>query len=202
MKDVRTNKEIEDIQLPKLIEICQKYMDNKISQEELENWCNTKIYIKFYLPIAEKSLCIYNILLEQLYNDDVAVKISQLEMYKFWYILLQYTNISIQGYDKLLTFDNYDLCYSIIGDFIYSRVKLDYDRTNDMVVNALHIENLNMLIETINNLNNIDIEKLSQVDKNLYDFIDKHPEDIKNMIALMAINNPQGNELMKTLMKK
>lgn len=201
MKNIN-NEKIKEIKLPQLIQICEKYIEGEITQPELEDWCNTTIYLKFYLPIADKSLCIYNILLEQKYTEDVAVRISQLEMYKFWYILLQYTNIDIKGYDNLLTFTNYDLCYSIVGDFIYSRVKLDYDRTNAMVMSALNLENINMLIQTMDNLNNIDFKKMAKVDKQLFDFIEKHPDDLKNMIALMATNNPMGKDLISNLKNK
>lgn len=162
------------IQLEEVIDICQKFINGEISHQELQEWGNT-VQIRFYMPMAEKTLCLDKILDDMTYSNDKHLKIGQLEMNKFWYILLEYTNIDITEKEDLLTLDNYDLIYPVIGFWLKDLVCKDYDIVIDMLNQSINYSNVLDIISTAEEISeNNDYKKLIKIDKEILDiFKDK-----------------------------
>ena len=54
---------------------------------------------------------------------------GELETKKFWVIALAYTNISTSGYEDLMTYNSYDLIFAVMGNWLLSTIREDYNRT-------------------------------------------------------------------------
>ena len=174
------------IQLEEVIDVCNKFINGEMSQEELEAWGNT-IEIRLYMPLVEKSLCVKKILDECFYDEDKTTKNIQLEMNKFWYILLKYTNINVED-ESLLNVDNYDTIYSVIGYWLLNIVRHDYNVVIKMLEQATIYE---YILEISNDIDKVQpIENFVDMKKSVKDMkeILKNPEMIENLAIIFGKN--------------
>ena len=87
------------IQLEEVIDVCQKFINKEITQEELEEWGNTIVVQKF-LPMELKAKVVDFLINDCYYSENSVDKVVELECNKFWYVLLLYTNINIEGKEE------------------------------------------------------------------------------------------------------
>ena len=174
------------IQLEEVIDICEKFIRKEITQKELEEWGN-KIEIRLYMPISEKALCVNDILEQCYYSEDKLMRRIQFEMNKFWYILLRYTNINIDN-KSLLTGDNYDTIYSVIGYWLLNIVKFDYETVLKMLEEQTMYE---YILDISQDMDKIQpIASFDEMKKNIKDMkqILNNPEMIENLAVIFGKN--------------
>lgn len=162
------------IQLEEVIDVCNKFINGEITQQELAEWGNT-IEVRLYMPMAEKTVCLDKIINEVAYSNDKHLRIGQLEMNKFWYILLEYTNIETIDKEDLFTLSNYDIIYPVIGYWLKDLVKNDYNVIIEMLNQSINYSNVLDIISTAEEISkNNDYKKLAKIDKTILDmFKDK-----------------------------
>ena len=133
------NENINTIKLEEVIEWCVKYKTQEVSFEEFKSFSD-KIFIQKYLPLSAKSTIVNYILLcdEFLGVSDESILSIEIEMKKFFLIMLAYTNIDISEAEHLMTMSNYDLMMEYFGDIIEGFCGMDYHRTERMLENAMN----------------------------------------------------------------
>lgn len=187
------------VTLEDVLNICVKYLDRQIDQNELQKWFSEHIVIHLYLPIETKFLLINQILYnEKFYSiDDSSLQAIELETKKFWIIALSYTNIQTNGYEELENFNTYDIMFAVMGDWLLSQIKLDYERTVGILENTININNINNLIETLGNL---DITKLNEytaeIQKQLQ-YFQNNKEQLKDLTDIVRFNQPSLDKRLK-----
>lgn len=178
--------------LDEILNKCFEYINKEIKQEDLVKWVMDNIKVKSYLPIETKFLLVNDILYGDGFThiEDNTLQSIELETKKFWIIALSYTNISTDGYEDLISYDTYDVLFSVIGDWLLSIIKFDYDRTIEILNNSIGINNLNNILQTFGNL---DIENLnkrtSEIKKQIKYFKD-NKEQFKDLIDILKFNQP------------
>ena len=194
--------EKKNISLEEVIDICNKFTSGEMSREELESWGNT-IEIRLYLPIVEKTLCIDKIIDESSYSEDKHIKIAQLEMNKFWHILLQYTNIETEGHEDLFTIANYDLIYPVIGYWLKGLLRQDYDVVIDMLNQSINYSNILDMIATTEEVSqNNDYKKLAKIYKAILDIL-KDKEKLSALSDIMKYSTAEDvKNVVDTLQKE
>ena len=182
------------IQLEEVIDVCNKFINGKMSQEELEAWGNT-IEIRLYMPIATKGVYARKVVEECLYSDDIATKITQLEMNKFWYVLLKYTNIYTENED-LFTIDNYDILYPVIGYWLKGIVQQDYNVIIDMIEQMLNYANVLTMANSVEELSKVDLKAVAKSNKEIQKLL-KEPELVKDLASIMQ--NSSSKEMKEII---
>lgn len=144
------DKKVDMIKLEEVIDMCAKYHNQEISLDEFKGFAD-KIFIQKYIPISQKATMINYILLcdEFLGVSDESILSMEIELKKFFRIMLAYTNIDTADSDHLMTMHNYDLIMMYLGDVIESFCKQDYSRTINMLENAMNYSNINNLLNLI-----------------------------------------------------
>ena len=157
------------------------------------------IKIQLYLPIETKFLLINDILYnEQFYSvDDSSLKSIELETKKFWVIALAYTNIKTDGYEDLENFSSYDIIFAVMGDWLLSNIKLDYDRTIDILQNTINVNNINGIMETFGNLDTQGLRKYTTEIKKQLKYLQDNKEQIKDLADILRFNQPSLDSKLK-----
>ena len=187
------------VTLEDVLNICVKYLDRQIDQNELQKWFSEHIVIHLYLPIETKFLLINQILYnEKFYSiDDSSLQAIELETKKFWIIALSYTNIQTNEYEELENFNTYDIMFAVMGDWLLSRIKLDYERTVGILENTININNINNLIETLGNLDTAKLnEYTAEIQKQLQ-YFQNNKEQLKDLTDIVRFNQPSLDKRLK-----
>lgn len=187
------------VTLEDVLNICVKYLDRQIDQNELQKWFSEHIVIHLYLPIETKFLLINQILYnEKFYSiDDSSLQAIELETKKFWIIALSYTNIQTNGYEELENFNTYDIMFAVMGDWLLSQIKLDYERTVGILENTININNINNLIETLGNLDTTKLnEYTAEIQKQLQ-YFQNNKEQLKDLTDIVRFNQPSLGKRLK-----
>ena len=182
------------IKLEEAIDVCRKFINQEINQEELEAWGNT-IQIQLYIPVASKGVYAKKVVEECFYSDDIGVKITQLEMNKFWYILLKYTNIYTENED-LFTIDNYDILYPVIGYWLKGIVQQDYNVIIDMIEQMLNYANVLTMANSVEELSKVDLKAVAKSNKEIQKLL-KEPELVKDLASIMQ--NSSSKEMKEII---
>ena len=187
------------IGLDEVLNICTKYIEKEITQKELQEWVENNIKIQLYLPIETKFLLINDILYnEQFYSaDDSSLKSIELETKKFWVIALAYTNIKTESYENLENFDSYDIIFAVMGGGLLSNIKLDYDRTIDILQNTINVNNINGIMETFGNLDTQGLRKYTTEIKKQLKYLQDNKEQIKDLADILRFNQPSLDNKLK-----
>lgn len=186
------------ITLNEVLEIGVKYRDGEMTYEELKAWGDT-MFIRTYMPIREKIERITKILFDEIYSEDTMERFLELEMNKFWILLLGYTNIEINEETDLLTEDNYNLAFGLLGDWLLNFVKLDYDRSIelfDSIYNYLNVEDLR---QSFNNLAGTDFSKMMESNQSLLEFFSQDREGMDKLLKLATLNQSRDLEIWNKL---
>lgn len=187
------------VTLEDVLNICVKYLDYQIDQNELQKWFSEHIVVHLYLPIETKFLLINQILYnENFYSiDDSSLQATELETKKFWIIALSYTNIQTNGYEELENFNTYDIMFAVMGDWLLSQIKLDYERTVGILENTININNINNLIETLGNLDTTKLnEYTAEIQKQLQ-YFQNNKEQLKDLTDIVRFNQPSLDKRLK-----
>ena len=174
------------VKLSEVLEYANGFIDGRYTQEDLDNWCS-KIIFTLSTTTREKYMIIYTIIHELEYSEDTYERFIELEMNKFWYGLLFYTNIDISE-KELLTEENYDILNQFLTTWILGYVKNDYDVFLNMFDKVWNYNilmfNTETLIESLSELNK---EGLAR-DEDLLGYIKENPNTIEDLaqIAVMG----------------
>ena len=136
----------ETLSLENVINIIKKYRINTKNKTDINNLIEDLV-IKSYLPLLNKTTAIMSIIMSNNYSDTEYEELKIAEMYKtifFTIILGQYTNIDVSD-SKLFTYDNYDLLYPIIGDYILTYCGKDFELFMEMLKNTISFYNIKEL---------------------------------------------------------
>lgn len=188
-------KTLEIIKLEDVINTCLSYHNQEITREEFQEFMN-KIYIKKYLPISTKSLLINYILLSDDFLGIIeeSVLSIEIELKKFYRIMLAYTNISTENSDNLMTMTNYDLLMMYLGDIIEDFCKNDYNRTISMLENTINFANINNLMEQ-KSLILTDSKDINDELKEAFKTLESHKDIINKVIDVVKFNKPTMEDI-------
>lgn len=193
------NRDKQDIvNMKEILDQSVKFLEGEISHEELINW-SEKVHFYPYLPIREKIFNILYVLLNCQYSDDLTERFISLEMNKFWYMLISYTNIELN--DELITEDNYNILFAVCYQWIYENVKTDYDvclSLFDTILNVLKVEDLSMIFEELANTNFGDMIKSNN---ELVTSLTNNKEMVKNLANIMIYSNQDLSDVKNHISK-
>lgn len=186
----KPEEDIQEIPLDEVVEKCSQYLANEISQREFAEWAK-KIKIASYLPLLDKMSCISYLLFKASFDEDEDPEwqMFALEQYKFWEILLKYTNIKTEGYEEEKNLNNYDTVFSTLGDYIIANCYNDYNRIIQMFESTTNIYNIKNLLQTFANF---DEEKFAKSNEELnkeLESLAEHKGTI-DTLAEILINKP------------
>jgi hypothetical protein len=186
VKDMNEN--IDMIKLEEVIDMCAKYHIQEISFDEFKSFSD-KIFIQKYLPISVKSTLINYILLcdEFLGVPDEAILSTEIEMKKFFRIMLAYTNIDTSDAEHLMTMNNYDLVMRYFGDIIEGFCGMDYHRTEHMLENAMNYANINNLINLVSYTNGSENNMTSDLEKT-FELFEQNKDVVGKLTDIIKFN--------------
>lgn len=188
------------VALDDIINICIEYLEGNISQEELIHWAEDNIKVRFYLPLSKKYSCV-NLLINKLnYSEDAVYKSIEFEMNKFWYILLEYTNIDNSEENKF-TIENYDVIYSCFGAWIFASVQIDYKIIENIIDCSMNYLNLISLTNIVSEFNSNDLKSLSKTDKEILNIL-KKPDALKNIADILNGDLSKEEKVIKKEIQK
>ena len=184
--------EVEMIPFSEMVDMCVKYINKEITLDELRKW-GDKVVFKRYIPLSDKMLLLARVIYYNMYSENIDERIIQLQLYKFFDILLAYTNIDVSEDD--ITIDNYDICNSILGDWLLTVSGVDYYKTIELLNDYMNYNNVEQIVTTGQNLNNVSLSEYNQVQKDFIDKIEKNPNMLKDMLDIMRLNDPNLSAL-------
>lgn len=113
------------VKLSEVLEKIYGFKNGEVTQKELDAWCPC---IKFNLSLTTRKKCeiINDIINGGAYSNDVVDSFVELEMNKFWYGMLSYTNIDISE-TELLTEENYEILNMFLYHWILGYIEKDYN---------------------------------------------------------------------------
>lgn len=178
------------ISLDEFLNICIKFLNSEITKEDLKEWLDNNLYIKRYLPLQTKCAIITHILLEDnfLGIDNNIIIAYQIELKKFYRILLSYTNIDVSECEDLMTMENYDIIMMCVGNVLYSLIGEDYNRTVDLLNNTINVSNIQNIMDTISISGNNQTKMSSEL-KKTFKVFDENKETVNKILDIIKINN-------------
>lgn len=174
----------------KLSEVLDKiygFKNGEVTQEELDAWCPC---IKFNLSLTTRKKCeiINDIINGGAYSNDIVDSFVELEMNKFWYGMLSYTNIDISE-TELLTEENYEILNMFLYNWILGYIEKDYnvflqmfDRMYTYMTNTVVAQTL---IESIAEIG-ITSEKNSE---DFISFIKENPKTLNDLAQIATMGS-------------
>lgn len=178
------------ISLDEFLNVCIKFLNSEITKEDLKEWLDNNLYIKRYLPLQTKCAIITHILLEDnfLGIDNNIIIAYQIELKKFYRILLSYTNIDVSECEDLMTMENYDIIMMCVGNVLYSLIGEDYNRTVDLLNNTINVSNIQNIMDTISISGNNQTKMSSEL-KKTFKVFDENKETVNKILDIIKINN-------------
>lgn len=178
------------ISLDEFLNVCIKFLNSEITKEDLKEWLDNNLYIKRYLPLQTKCAIITHILLEDnfLGIDNNIIIAYQIELKKFYRILLSYTNIDVSECEDLMTMENYDIIMMCVGNVLYSLIGEDYNRTVDLLNNTINVSNIQNIMDTISISENNQTKMSSEL-KKTFKVFDENKETVNKILDIIKINN-------------
>lgn len=178
------------ISLDEFLNVCIKFLNSEITKEDLKEWLDNNLYIKRYLPLQTKCAIITHILLEDnfLGIDNNITIAYQIELKKFYRILLSYTNIDVSECEDLMTMENYDIIMMCVGNVLYSLIGEDYNRTVDLLNNTINVSNIQNIMDTISISGNNQTKMSSEL-KKTFKIFDENKETVDKILDIIKINN-------------
>lgn len=192
---------MEKVMLSEVIKKCEDF-DKGNSKKEVLDELGSRITVKSYLPILEKMEILYDFYFSKnsLFSS-VEGEIIEFEMNKFWKILLRYTNIEIDD-KKLCNLDNYDLCFSMIHDYIAQFCYIDYNRTCKMVSDYMTMACVKMISSYFEEMDTKGIENSNKEMKEFLKTLTNDKELISELNSLLILNDPNTKKMIENLKKQ
>jgi len=185
-----------NLSLEEVIDMCSKHNSGDITTEELQEWANGKLIYRAFIPIEEKVVIIED-LLNRNYGDDPMDNSAFLEMNKFWYYFLEYTNIE-NDKEELMTVDNYNTLFPNLYPAILSVASLDYSSFQELLHSTLSFGSQLAMIGLSKNLTDANIKKMAKIDKDLLKIL----EDPQKLEIIKDILLSQDDAESKTIKKQ
>lgn len=170
------------VKLSEVLEKIYGFKNGVVTQEELDAWCPC---IKFNLSLTTRKKCeiINDIINGGAYSNDVVDSFVELEMNKFWYGMLSYTNIDISE-TELLTEENYEILNMFLYNWILGYIEKDYNVFLQMFDRMYTYMTNTVVAQTL-------IESIAEIgmtsEKNSEDFISFIKENPKTLNDLAQI---------------
>lgn len=192
---------MEKVMLSEVIKKCEDF-DKGNSEKEVLDELGSRITVKSYLPILEKMEILYDFYFSKnsLFSS-IEGEIIEFEMNKFWKILLRYTNIEIDD-KKLCNLDNYDLCFSMIHDYIVQFCYIDYNRTCKMVSDYMIMTCVKMISSYFEEMDTKEIENSNKEMKEFLKTLTNDKELISELNSLLILNDPNTKRMIENLKKQ
>lgn len=181
------NEKVAIVSLLDVIDMCQKFNDEEISQEEFVEWTQENIKVISYLPLTDKVMCVIDLLYEKENDTSESMEweIAALEQEKFWGVLLRYTNIDTTDTEMEQNIINYDLVYSLMGDWILAHCLADYERTIKMFESLVNVYNIQGLLSIFESFDDSNLAKPVEDFKQKVDELLDKENMIKNISDMM-----------------
>lgn len=170
------------VKLSEVLEKIYGFKNGEVTQKELDAWCPC---IKFNLSLTTRKKCeiINDIINGGAYSNDVVDSFVELEMNKFWYGMLSYTNIDISE-TELLTEENYEILNMFLYNWILGYIEKDYNVFLQMFDRMYTYMTNTVVAQTL-------IESIAEIgmtsEKNSEDFISFIKENPKTLNDLAQI---------------
>ena len=191
---------MEKLKLSELIKLYHDVEEEKISQEEFVEILN-KIWVKGHIPLREKISSVINVLFGFEYEEqDMLERYMQLEMNKFWYILMVYIDIEFEM--EYATEENYELLFPLLYESVKKIAGYDFDYTmnlfNEIKIDIQH----DGLFGSLGELAHTDFSELVKADNDLISQINNNQDMVKNLVELFNHANPEVGEINKKIEEK
>lgn len=170
------------VKLSEVLEKIYGFKNGEVTQEELDAWCPC---IKFNLSLTTRKKCeiINDIINGGAYSNDIVDSFVELEMNKFWYGMLSYTNIDISE-TELLIEENYEILNMFLYNWILGYIEKDYNVFLEMFDRMYTYMTNTVVAQTL-------IESIAEIgmtsEKNSEDFISFIKENPKTLNDLAQI---------------
>ena len=92
---------------------------------------------------------------------------------------------------------SYDIIFAVMGDWLLSNIKLDYDRTIDILQNTINVNNINGIMETFGNLDTQGLRKYTTEIKKQLKYLQDNKEQIKDLADILRFNQPSLDNKLK-----
>ena len=187
------------ISLQDVVDLSKNYYSGKVDNDELNDFGN-KIIIKSNISILEKTSLVMLLLTQAEYTDtdDIAFKMAELYMHKFFYCLIgAYTNIEVN--EDLISLENYDLVSSLFKKFILQYCKEDYEELEDILRDSIQVGNLEQIINIFGNLDSESLNKASKDLDKAFNKLKKEEKMIENLKDIASFNDPILNQAIEKM---
>jgi len=202
-KEPEEEKSIYQDTLDNMIDIASKFQKGEITQDQLTEYFS-RLVIRSYLPILTKTKTVSLILLK-FFADPIytlELKMAKLYMDMFFYGLIQeYCFIDCSNIE-LMTFDNYDLLYSVFGERILENCKQDYEIFNHFFWDNLAIYNIQDIGEA---LEKIDVNALKQdtiANARILESFNKNEAIVNSLNNIAMLLDPNVTEVADIIKKE
>lgn len=178
------------LKLSEVIKICKEIKMGNLDQEAIAELLEPIVVVS-YLPIMEKYKIITLILYGQNEDnkDDVQSQMLYIENQKFWSILMAYTNIDIETEEYLQNVTNYDLIMSTVGNILIALCQYDYERSCQMLDNAIQLSNIHNLLFIAENIDIESVSKQNEQFKEAVNYLKDNKETVDKIAKIIEVNN-------------
>ena len=185
------------MKLSTLIETSRDYELGKISEQEYIDFLND-VYVNGSIPLKKKIMSVMNVLFDFDYDDDdIFNRYMQLEMNKFWYIMLKYTDIELE--EEYITEENYELLFPLIYKSIKGIAGIDFDYTMNLLNEMKNDIEHDGIIHVFEELSNTDFGELIEADSNLIKDLKNNQDFINNLVQVFNHVNPNVGQINKKI---
>ena len=188
------------MKLSTLVKTSRDYKLGKISEQEYINFLND-VYVNGSIPLKQKIMSVMNVLFDFDYdNDDIFNRYMQLEMNKFWYIMLKYTDIELE--EEYINEENYELLFPLVYKAIKEIAGIDFDYTMDLLETIKNDFEKNEIISVFSKLSETDFSELAKADKELLNDLNNNKDLVNDLVQLFNHTNPHIKKINQELEKK
>lgn len=190
MEEIQNIENFDDIGLDEAINKCSEFLKGEINQEDFNKWLD-KVFVLYYLPIRNKYETIQDFLFDKEYFQAISSYPNeiQVELGKWFYMMLAYTNIEVSGYEEYITLDNYDIMVRCLGNLFETLCGKDYNRLVKMYEDAISIENITNIMQMISD---IPVENQDKVSEDINETLNKlndNKETLNRLAEVIKFNN-------------
>ena len=191
------NKISEQIKLAELVNVASRFVQGKISVEELDELGN-RMTVRNYIPILDKMRLIMAIIFK--FNaEDVEmheIRVINMERELFFDVLLGgYALIDVNDPD-LRTYQSYDLLYPLFANFILQYCKDDYNKIIKMIEDSLNIYAMQDLDSLFNNVDYKALKETAKQHEELLKSFEKNKKLVADLRKIYEAENPNGVKVL------
>lgn len=188
------------MKLSVLVETSRDYELGKIEEKEFVDFLNG-VYVDGFIPLKQKMMSVMSVLFDFDYDDnDIFKRYMQLEMNKFWYIVMKYTDIELE--DEYITEENYDLLFPLVYNSVKQIAGIDFDYTMDLLETIKNDFEKNEIISVFSKLSETDFSELAKADKELLNDLNNNKDLVNDLVQLFNHTNPHIKKINQELEKK